>query len=115
MITFIKMTPDFLDEVIDTNNKEVLNCCYTVLEDMIAKKYAKIINIGSDVRMRAASAAAVRRYMLRQRGHHFFQQTNGKIGLKKSNKGQCDLSWSNRYYNDPSSAGCRMRVNLLLV
>jgi 2-hydroxycyclohexanecarboxyl-CoA dehydrogenase len=59
MIPFIKTTPDFWDKVIDINYKGVLNCCYTVLEDMIARNYGKIINIGSDAARVGSSGEAV--------------------------------------------------------
>lgn len=59
MIQFIKTAPDFWDKVIDINYKGVLNCCYSVLEDMVAKNSGRIINIGSDAARVGSSGEAV--------------------------------------------------------
>lgn len=48
IIPFTETTPEFWNKIIDINFKGMLNCTYCVLDDMIAKKRGKIINISSD-------------------------------------------------------------------
>lgn len=45
---FMKTTPDFWDKIIAINYRGVLNCIYSVVEDMMSRNSGKIISIGSD-------------------------------------------------------------------
>lgn len=45
---FIDTDETFWDKIIAINYKGLLHCCRTVLEQMIEKKYGKIVNISSD-------------------------------------------------------------------
>ncbi len=48
MLLFKQTSPDFWDKVININYKGVLNCVYTVMDDMIEQKNGRIISISSD-------------------------------------------------------------------
>jgi 2-hydroxycyclohexanecarboxyl-CoA dehydrogenase len=45
---FLQTTPDFWDKVIAINYKSVLNTCYAVLPQMIARKAGAVVSISSD-------------------------------------------------------------------
>jgi 2-hydroxycyclohexanecarboxyl-CoA dehydrogenase len=45
---FLKNTPEFWDKVIAINLKGPIYCTRAVLDHMVARKYGKIVNIGSD-------------------------------------------------------------------
>ena len=48
IMPFAETTPEFWNKIIDINFKGMLNCIYTVMDDMIAKNCGKVINISSD-------------------------------------------------------------------
>ncbi|MBW1984851.1 MAG: glucose 1-dehydrogenase [Deltaproteobacteria bacterium] len=48
IIPFAETTPEFWNKIIDINFKGMLNCIYSVMDDMILKNRGKIINISSD-------------------------------------------------------------------
>jgi len=59
IIPFKDTTPEFWNKIIDINFKGVLNCAYSVLDDMIEKQRGKIINISSDAARVGSTGEAV--------------------------------------------------------
>jgi 2-hydroxycyclohexanecarboxyl-CoA dehydrogenase len=59
IMLFQETTPDFWDKVININYKGVLNCIYAVMNDMIQKKYGRIISISSDAAKVGSSGESV--------------------------------------------------------
>jgi 2-hydroxycyclohexanecarboxyl-CoA dehydrogenase len=59
IMPFSETTPDFWDKVININYKGVLNCVYAVMNDMIQKKYGRIISISSDAAKVGSSGESV--------------------------------------------------------
>jgi len=59
IMLFQETTPDFWDKVININYKGVLNCVYAVMNDMIQKKYGRIISISSDAAKVGSSGESV--------------------------------------------------------
>jgi 2-hydroxycyclohexanecarboxyl-CoA dehydrogenase len=45
---FMKTTPDLWDRIININYRGVLNCIYSVVDDMMSRNSGKIISISSD-------------------------------------------------------------------
>jgi 2-hydroxycyclohexanecarboxyl-CoA dehydrogenase len=45
---FMKTTPDLWDRIIDINYRGILNCIYSVVDDMMSRNSGKIISISSD-------------------------------------------------------------------